>query len=66
MTNQQANIIAAAIREGFADLGNRIAGGPSSENVAIPLMELANNISSIASGLESVASAIAELETPGS
>lgn len=58
MTDKQAEIIATAIRDGFADLGDRIAGGKSPENVAMSLMELANNLSGLVSELSAIAEAI--------
>ncbi|MCE2559762.1 MAG: hypothetical protein J4F98_14495 [Acidobacteria bacterium] len=54
------------IRAGFADLGDRIAGGGSTvgghENLAIPSMETANALERIASALESLVTVLENRE----
>ena len=53
-----ADTLAKAIRDGFADLGNRIAQGTNPENVAMSLKLIADNLEPLAPNLERVAEAI--------
>ncbi len=47
VTDQTIVNFGATIRAAFSDLGDRIAGGASSENVAVPLMAIAKNLGHI-------------------
>ncbi len=46
-----ADTIAKAIREGFADLGNRIAQGNDPENVAMSLKMIADSFGELAEAI---------------
>lgn len=51
MTDEQAELIANAIREGFRDLGDRIAQGTNPENVAMSLKMVADGLQDAANAL---------------
>lgn len=52
MTDEQADRITDAIRNGFNDLGDRIAQGTNPENVAMSLKAIADALSEVAAALQ--------------
>ena len=50
-----ADTLAEAIRQGFSDLGDRIAQGTNPENVAMSLKFIADNLESISENLTRIA-----------
>lgn len=50
-----ADTLAAAIRAGFSDLGDRIAQGTNPENVAMSLKFISDNLESISEKLDRIA-----------
>ena len=47
-----ADVLAEAMREGFSDLGDRIAQGTNPENVAMSLKAISESLSEICGELE--------------
>ena len=58
MTDEQAQIIAQAIRDGFNDLGNRIAQGTNPENVAMSLKFMSESIDNLVAEIPDLRDAI--------
>ena len=56
MTDEQADRITDAIRNGFNDLGDRIAQGTNPENVAMSLKAIADALSEVAEALQGLRS----------
>lgn len=58
MTDEQVDKICDAIRNGFSDLGDRVAGSTNPENVAMSIYKTNDGLNAIANSLSTLADAI--------